>query len=99
MEILCGFGLSLPPGQDGNRAMSHKVFLNPNMRRWSRLYEENQADEAGDIWPEVSSKYSPDDLLANPENSQRRVLSEAFLILALAGLVAIAANLLIPALS
>ena len=79
--------------------MSHRIFLSSYTRRWSRLYEENQADEFGDVWPEVSCKYSRDDLLASSENTQRRVLSEAFLILALAGLAVVAANLLIPAMS
>jgi len=70
------------------------------MRRWSRLYEENQADEADDVWPGVSSKYSLDNsATANPENSPRRVLSEAILILAIAGLAAVAASFLVPALS
>jgi hypothetical protein len=98
MEILCGCGLSLAARQDGSQAMSPGAFSNSDMRRWSRLYEENQADD--DVWPEVSSKYSLDDsAVPNPDNSPRRVLSEAALILALAGLAAVAASILVPALS
>jgi hypothetical protein len=59
-----------------------------------------QADEADDVWPEVASNFSPDDSTqANPENSPRGVLSEAALILAIAGLAAVAAGLLAPPLS
>jgi len=80
--------------------MSQRAFL--DMHLWSRLYEENQAERAGesdDVWPEVVSDYSLDDSTQEKlENSPRRVLSEAFLILALAGL-AVAASFLVPALS
>jgi hypothetical protein len=87
--------------QDGSQAMSQRAFL--DMHLWSRLYEENQAERAGesdDVWPEVVSDYSLDDSTQEKlENSPRRVLSEAFLILALAGLAAVAASFLVPALS
>jgi hypothetical protein len=78
--------------QDGSQAVSQRVFS--AMRRWSRQYEECQDD----VWPEVASNYSLDEP-AKPENSPRRVLSEAILVLALAGLVAVAASFLVPALS
>jgi len=74
--------------------MSQSPFL--DMQLWSRQYEECQAED--DVWPEVASNYSLDEL-AKPENSPRRVLSEAILILALAGLAAVAASFLVPALS
>jgi hypothetical protein len=100
MEILCGFGLPLPARQDWSRAMSQRAFLDPDARCWARQSGESQADEADDVWPEVSSKYSLDDsTIANPENSPRRVLSEAILILAIAGLAAVAASFLVPAVS
>jgi hypothetical protein len=86
--------------------MSQSAFSDPDLRRWSRLCEENQASQASqagesdDIWPEVVSNYSLDDSTqAKSENSPRRVLSEALLILAIAGLAAVAAGFLVPALS
>jgi hypothetical protein len=80
--------------------MSQRDFLEPDMRCRSRQNGESQADEADDVWPEVASNYSLDDFTqANPENSPRRVLSEALLILAIAGLAAVAAGFLVPALS
>jgi hypothetical protein len=66
----------------------------------ARQYAQSRADEIDDVWPEVSSSYSLDDSThASSENSPRRVLSEAALILAIAGLAAIAAGLLVHALS
>ena len=81
--------------------MSQRAFL--DMHLWSRQYEECQAERAGesdDVWPEVVSDYSLDDSTQEKlENSPRRVLSEAALILAIAGLAAVAAGFLVPALS
>ena len=74
--------------------MSQGAFLDTHL--WSRQYEACQAED--DVWPEVVSNYALDDL-AKPENSPRRVLSEAILILALAGLAAVAVSFLVPALS
>jgi hypothetical protein len=100
MEILRGFGLPLPARQNRSRAMSQRDFSDPDARCWTRQSGESQPEEVDDVWPEVSSNYSLDDsIIANPENSPRRVLSEVILILAIAGLAAVAAGFLVPALS
>ena len=80
--------------------MSQIVYLDPDTRCWARQCGESQGDDADDVWPEVSSRYSLEDPApANPENSQRRVLFEVGLVLAIAGIMAIAATFLAFALS
>lgn len=101
MEILCGSDLSLAAkGTAGSGAMNlgHRIVTMQSGQRPARL-ENNQAP-AGDFWPEVSSRYSPEELAqAASENSPGRVLLEVFLVLGIAGLTAVAAILWLPILS
>ena len=49
------------------------------------------------FWQEVSSRYAQDDpVMTNAKNSQGWVLFEVFLILVVAGLLVVAANIWIP---
>ena len=57
----------------------------------------NSNKPIGDFWLDVSDRDSLDHLVStNSENSQGRVLFEAFLILVVAGLMAVAASIWIP---
>ena len=61
---------------------------------------ENKKSSASDVWPEVSSHYSQDELdCAAAENSPGRVFLEVVLVLGIAGLAAIAAAIWAPILS
>jgi hypothetical protein len=80
--------------------MSQIIHLDPDTRCWIRECGESQGDDADDVWPEVSSRYSLENQApVNSENSQRRVLFEVGLVLAIAGIMAIAAAFLASALS
>ena len=80
--------------------MSHyrKFVMNSDGRPMGR--SANRNEQIDDFWPEVSGRYSLDHpVMINSENSQVRVLFEALLILAVAGLMAVAASICIPTLS
>ncbi|HWY60578.1 MAG TPA: hypothetical protein VNW15_01625 [Rhizomicrobium sp.] len=80
--------------------MSQIVFLDADTRCWARRIEESQtssADKEADVWPEVSSDYALENPApVNPENAPRRVLFEVALVLAMAGLLAVAAAFMAP---
>jgi hypothetical protein len=80
--------------------MSQIVFSDPDTRCWARQCGESQDEDFDDIWPEVSSRYALENPApVNPENAPRRVLLEAALVLAIAGLLAVAAAFFVPLLS
>jgi|GEM_PF-2434093 len=62
----------------------------------SRTREKQRDAEAmHEFWPEVSCRLGSEQL-PNPENSQGRVLTELFAILAAAGAAVLAVNLFVP---
>jgi hypothetical protein len=78
--------------------MSRIIHLDPDTRCWARQCGESQGEEYDSVWPEVSTKYSLENPApVNPENSLRRVLFEITLVLAIAGILALAVGFLIPA--
>ena len=54
------------------------------------------SDEPDEIWPGVGCHPVPDDAPADPANAPKRVLFEAFVILALAGAFVAAVTFLVP---
>lgn len=70
------------------------------MRRVRRRRFENRANPVADMWPEVSSQYSQEEMdRVAAENSPGRVFLEIFLVLGVAALMAIAAAIWAPILS
>jgi hypothetical protein len=77
--------------------MSQLVFMDPQARCWARQGGENRADQADDVWPEVSSRYALDNPAPlNPQNAPRRVLFEVGLVVAIAAIMVVAAAFLVP---
>jgi hypothetical protein len=74
--------------------------MDPDTRCWARQRGEGEGEEYDSVWPEVSTGYSLENPApVKPENSQRWVLFEIALVLAIAGIMAIAASFLVPVLS
>ena len=98
MEILCGFGLSLPPMKgDWLKKMSHYPVLDAETRCWSREVVEQDNEPIDAYWPEVSTRYSRENPAPiKPENAQERVLSEIFLVLAAAGVLVAVVTIWLP---
>lgn len=70
------------------------------MRRERRPQFENRANPVADVWPEVSSRYSQEEMdRVAAENSPGRVFLEILLVLGVAVLMAIAAAIWVPILS
>jgi hypothetical protein len=77
--------------------MSQLVFIDRQTRCWARQGGESRADQADDVWPEVSSRYALDNTApVNPQNTPRRVLFEVGLVLAIAAIMAVAAAFMFP---
>jgi hypothetical protein len=90
-------GRSIAGDEKRRQAMSQIVHLDPDTRCWARQCGASQGEEYDSVWPEVSTGYSRENPApVNPENSQRRVLFEVGLVLAIAGIMAIAAGFLVP---
>jgi hypothetical protein len=99
MEILCGSGLSVTTMvAAGFRSMRHNQSVDIISGGHGGSNRASRSDEMGSgFWQEVSSRYAQDDpVMTNAKNSQGWVLFEVFLILVVAGLLVVAANIWIP---
>ena len=80
--------------------MAQIIDMDPDTRCWFRNLEQPPAGGDDDIWPEVSTLYSPENPApANPQNAQGCVLLEVAVTLAMIGILASAVAFLGTALS
>ena len=80
--------------------MAQVIDMDPDTRCWFRNLEGQPAGGGDDVWPEVSTLYSPGNAApASPQTAQGRVLLEVALTLAIIGILAAAAAFLGAALS
>ena len=82
----------------GARSMRNSRSVDIISGRHGGSNRAGRADEVGSgFWQEVSSRYAQDDpVMTNAKNSQGWVLFGVFLILVVAGLLVVAANIWIP---
>ena len=77
--------------------MSQFIHLDPDARAWCRRHGSDLEEAKDDFWPEVSSEYEPQDPPSiDEENTQGRVLSEVFLILAAAAALVAVVTMFLP---